>query len=147
MFGFPISLFFGIGIFVVTDIIQPSYFKNMPVYYPYFLGALFVGYLSVFIASGYIANTPSKIKGYVFALVYMLVEAMFSLFAVKTYYGSENVPLLRQIAALSLPLVFSLFYFLGLIEHEKKGTHKRYENELLKKFDDLESSKPDIGGM
>ena len=50
IFSSPIALFLGVGVLVATDILQPSYFKNLPVYYPYFIVAMFVGYLAVFLA-------------------------------------------------------------------------------------------------
>lgn len=150
LFGMPIALFFGIGIFVATDIIQPSFFKNISVYYPYFMASMFVGYLSIFLAVSYISTLKNKIKAYIFSGVYMSVEAVFSLIAINTYYGDESIPIIRQIAALCLPLVFSLFFFLKLIEtkpqiEEEKTVKLVYdEKEIFEKFDQLESSKPDI---
>ena len=145
IFGFPISLFFGIGILVSTDIIQPSYFKNLSIYYPYFIIALFVGYLSVFLAGSYIGSLNKSTKAYFFMIVYMIFEGLFSLLAVNTYYGDQSIPLLRQISALSLPFVFSLFYFLNLIESEKPDKIVKSnidEKKLFKDFDDLECRKP-----
>lgn len=158
LFGLPISLFFGTGILVSTDIIQPSFFKNMPVYYPYFIVALIVGYLSVFLASSYIQITNNKLKAYIMMIVYMIFEGLFSLLAINTYYGDSAIPLIRQISALSLPFVFSLFYFLKIIEHSPKPTQsetvtpqivieklvkvKIDEKILFENYDDLESIKP-----
>lgn len=147
IFGFPIALFFGIGIFVSTDIIQPSYFRNLSVYIYYFIASIFVGYLSLFLASIYISQCVNKIKAYICMTVYMTVEALFSFLAINTYYGSENIPIIRQITAICLPLVFSLFYFMNLIDHGNKQKIVKYtkdEAELFKAFDDIESSKPDI---
>lgn len=150
LFGMPIALFFGIGIFVATDIIQPSFFKNIAVYYPYFIVSLFVGYLSIFLASSYVSTLKNKIKAYIFSGIYMSVEGVFSLIAINTYYGDESIPIIRQIAALCLPLVFSLFFFLKLIESKTETKEEKTvkfvydEKEIFEKFDQLESIKPDI---
>lgn len=141
-FGLPIALFFGVGILVSTDILQPSYFKNMSVYWPYFCFALFCGYLSIFLASSYIESCAGKIKAYVFMLIYMAVEALFSVLAITTYYGEQQIPLIRQITAVCLPLVFSLFYFMKIIETDKTTKRNKDANQLFKEFDSLESSKP-----
>ena len=114
------------------------------------MASMFVGYLSIFLAVSYISTLKNKIKAYIFSGVYMSVEAVFSLIAINTYYGDESIPIIRQIAALCLPLVFSLFFFLKLIEtkpqiEEEKTVKLVYdEKEIFEKFDQLESSKPDI---
>jgi hypothetical protein len=150
IFSSPIALFLGIGVFVATDILQPSYFKNLSLFYPYFLAAMFVGYLAVFLASSYISATKSKFNAIFFMIVFMCIEALFSVLAVQTYYGSETIPLIRIIAALCLPLVFSLFYFLKIIEIEKPVELEKNvkvlldESTLFKNFDELERSKPNF---
>jgi len=78
IFSSPIALFLGVGVLVATDILQPSYFKNLPVYY------------------------------------------------------------------LCLPLVFSLFYFLKIVDVEKNVKEIIDETTLFKNFDELERSKPDF---
>lgn len=147
LFSFPIALFFGTGIFVSSDIIQPSYFKNLETYYPYFIVATIIGYTSVFLASSYISNCENKIKSYSLMVVYMIVEGLFALLAINTYYGDSKVPLIRQVSSMCLPLVFSLFYFMSIIENKKnEKTVKQFRNEseIFKDFDDLESSKRNI---
>ena len=145
IFSSPIALFFGIGVFISTDIIQPSYFRNIGTYYGYFLLAIAVGYLSIILASTFISHiAANKVKAYCFMALYMCVEALFSFLAITTYYGNEQVPLIRQITALCLPLVFSLFYFMKLIETTKQNQKPKDTNELLKKFDELESTKPNL---
>lgn len=76
--------------------------------------------------------------------IYMAVEGLFSLLAINTYYGNEQIPAIRQITALCLPLVFSLFYFLNIIESEKIVKELKDEKELFKDFDNLERNKPDF---
>jgi hypothetical protein len=144
LFSSPIAFFLGVGVFVATDILQPSYFKNIPIYFPYFAAAMFVGYLAVFLASSYISTTKSKFRAIFFMIVFMIIEGLFSLLAVSTYYGNESIPVLRLIASLCLPLVFSLFYFLKLIETEKNVKELIDETILFKNFDELECSKPDF---
>ena len=148
LFSFPIALFFGAGIFVSTDIIQPSYFKNLETYYPYFIASTIIGYMSVFLASSYINSCVNKTKAYCAMAVYMAVEGLFSLLAINTYYGDQSIPIIRQVAAICLPLVFSLFYFMSLIDHKKDETktvkYLRDESEIFKDFDDLESNKYNI---
>ena len=150
IFSSPIALFLGIGIFVSTDILQPSYFKNLGLFYPYFIVAMFVGYLAVFLASSYISATKSKFNAIFFMIVFMCIESLFSLLAVQTYYGSESIPLIRVASALCLPLIFSLFYFLKIIEIEKPPELEKNvkvlldESIIFKNFDELERSKPDF---
>ena len=91
--------------------------------------------------------------------VYMMFEGLFSLLAINTYYGDSAIPLIRQVSALSLPFVFSLFYFLKIIEHspevatnvielppeaviEKLVKTKIDEKILFENYDDLELIKP-----
>jgi len=74
----------------------------------------------------------------------MIIEGLFSVLAVQTYYGSQEIPILRIISAICLPLVFSMFYFLKIIEFQKKETGQINEEELFKNFDDLERSKPTL---
>ena len=120
VFGLPIALFLGIGVMVSSDIIQPSYFKNLGMYWYFFLIALFLGYLALFLSSSYIENVSKKWKAYITMSIFMFVESLFSLLAINTYYGDQSVPLIRQVTALCLPLVFSLFYFLKIIENESE---------------------------
>lgn len=80
-------------------------------------------------------------------VVYMIVEGLFALLAINTYYGDSKVPLIRQVSSMCLPLVFSLFYFMSIIENKKnEKTVKQFRNEseIFKDFDDLESSKRNI---
>ena len=144
IFSSPIALFLGVGVLVATDILQPSYFKNLPVYYPYFIVAMFVGYLAVFLALSYISATKSKFNAIFFMIIFMVIEALFSVLAVSTYYGSQQIPILRIISALCLPLVFSLFYFLKIVDVEKNVKEIIDETTLFKNFDELERSKPDF---
>jgi hypothetical protein len=144
VFSSPIALFLGIGICVATDLIQPSYFKNLSIYYPYVIFAIFVGYIAVFLASSYIGSTQNKFRATLFAIIFMAVEGLFSVLAVQTYYGSQEIPILRLISAICLPLVFSMFYFLKIIEADKKEKGKINEEELFKNFDELERSKPNL---
>jgi len=74
----------------------------------------------------------------------MVIEALFSVLAVSTYYGSQQIPILRIISALCLPLVFSLFYFLKIVDVEKNVKEIIDETTLFKNFDELERSKPDF---
>jgi heme/copper-type cytochrome/quinol oxidase subunit 4 len=144
IFGLPIAFFFGIGILISTDIIQPSYFKNVNFYWPYFLIATLVGYLSIFSASSYIESLHNRVKQYVFMSVFMIVEALFAYVAVSTYYGETEIPLIRILSTVSLPIVFSLFYFLKIIDDEKTVKILKDENTIFKEFDNLESNKPDL---
>jgi hypothetical protein len=144
IFSSPIALFLGIGVFVATDIMQPSYFKNLSLYYPYFIAAMFVGYLAVFLASSYISATKSKFNAIFFMIIFMILEGLFSVLAVQTYYGQQEIPLLRIVSALCLPLVFSLFFFLKIVDVEKNVKVLIDENALFKNFDELERSKPDL---
>jgi len=144
IFSSPIALFLGIGVLVATDILQPSYFKNLSIYYPYFLVALFVGYLAVFLATSYISATSSKFRAIFFMIVFMIIEGLFSFLAMQTYYGEEKIPVIRIISALCLPLVFSLFYFLKIIDVEKNVKSYIDESEFFKNFDELERSKPNF---
>lgn len=144
IFGLPIALFLGIGVLVSSDIIQPSYFKNLGIYWYFFVIALVVGYLALFLSSSYIENVTNKLKAYIMMLIFMSVESLFSLLAINTYYGSQEIPLIRQITALCLPLVFSLFYFLKIIETENTVKYKKNVEEIFNEFDMLESSKRDI---
>jgi predicted permease len=147
IFSSPIAFFLGVGVFVATDILQPSYFKNIPVYFPYFIAAMLVGYLAVFLASSYISTTKSKTRAVFFMIVFMAIEGLFSVLAVSTYYGSQDIPILRIVSGLCLPLVFSLFYFLKIIEDEPVEKNVKvliHEQDLFKNFDELERSKPDF---
>ena len=147
IFSSPIAFFLGVGVFVATDILQPSYFKNIPAYFPYFIAAMLVGYLAVFLASSYISTTKSKPRAVFFMLLFMAMEGLFSVLAVSTYYGSQEIPILRIVSGLCLPLVFSLFYFLKIIEAEpivKNVKELIDEADLFKNFDELERSKPDF---
>lgn len=145
LFGLPIALFFGVGVFVSADIIQPSFFKSVILYWPYFCAALFTGYVSIFLASNFISKVKNKFTAYIFMGIYMIVEALFSYLSVTTYYGGSDIPLIRQITALCLPLVFSLFYFLNIIEHKKPPEKETKDaDELFKNFDELESTKPPV---
>jgi hypothetical protein len=144
IFSSPIALFLGVGICVATDIIQPSYFKNLSVYFPYLIFAISVGYIAVFLASSYIGSTQNKFRAIFFAIIFMIIEGLFSVLAVQTYYGSQEIPILRIISAICLLLVFSMFYFLKIIEFQKKETGQINEEELFKNFDDLERSKPTL---
>ena len=77
-------------------------------------------------------------------IIFMVIEALFSVLAVSTYYGSQQIPILRIISALCLPLVFSLFYFLKIVDVEKNVKEIIDETTLFKNFDELERSKPDF---
>ncbi len=78
--------------------------------------------------------------------VFMAVEALFSLLSIQTYYGDESIPILKQIAVLCLPLVFSLFYFLKIIDNTTPQVKKNV-NKIFEDFDNLESSKPSINKL
>jgi hypothetical protein len=144
IFSLPISLFLGVGILVSTDIIQPSYFRSLDIYWYYFVVAILMGYLAIFLATSYIESIPGKIKAYGFMIVFMFVEALFSLLAINTYYGSEQIPIMRQVTAVCLTLVFSLFYFMKIIDTEKTVKQIKDAQDIFKEFDRLESSKPDF---
>lgn len=145
IFGFPIALFFGVGILVSTDLIQPSYFQNISQYYPYFIFAIFIGYLSLFLASSYIEYCKNPKKAISLAIVYMMCEGLFSYLAIQSYYGNEQIPVIRIISALCLPLIFSLFYFLKIIDSKPVyKTNNEKLNTIFKTFDDIDRNKPKL---
>ncbi len=146
IYGLPIAFFLGLGVFVTVDIIQPSYFNNLSFYWPYFLAAVTTGYLSIILSASYIETVISKKKAYLLMSVFMAVEALFSLLSIQTYYGDEQIPILKQIAVLCLPLVFSLFYFLKIIDSTTPQVQKNV-NKIFEDFDNLESSKPSINKL
>lgn len=135
IFGFPIAMFLGIGVFVVTDIIQPSYFKDIPSYAGYFATALIVGFLALLQASNLLTtltnmNAAKKQNPFSWQvlggiLIFLCVEGLFSFLAVQSYYGDSKIPIAQILGICGIPFLFSFFYFPSLV----LNTYQKYKPE------------------
>lgn len=117
----PIFWFIGCGVLLSLDIMQPSMFADIPGNVTLFVIALAIGLAPVLLVTNaldlLLQQERTKLRSFYAASIvgiFMLSEIIYSYTSVKGFFGTEDVPILKIIGILFLPLTFSLYYFIGL---------------------------------
>lgn len=117
----PIFWFIGCGVLLSLDIMQPSMFSDMAANSTLFIIALAIGFAPVLLATNAIDSllqkNRTKLRSFyaiMIVFVFMLSEVVYSYTSVKSFFGTQEIPILKTIGILFLPLTFSLYYFVSL---------------------------------